>query len=128
LVANRQFETSVVKAFLKTGCWPMRPNRHNWTRRNGPRTAKARKVADDKVMRLMAKKPLIGVRQLAHALNLTHPTVSRRIMRMKELGLVDHGPNGWEVETAQSAQCAPWVSSVSKYLRQPVDGLLPRYG
>jgi hypothetical protein len=117
LVDGRQFETATVKRFLRTGRWPQRPNRRNQTRLNGPRRASERRAADKRLLALMAKRPKAGVRQLAAALNLTHPCVSRRIMRLKALGLVIHDETGWTIET-QPAQCAPWVLSVSNYTRR----------
>jgi hypothetical protein len=110
-----QFETSKVKTFLRTGNWSRRPNRRNPSGQNGPRTAADRRRADDKLLRLMARRPKATVCELAEAFKVTHPVLSRRIHRLKEMGLVSHGPAGWEVELLAAPKCTPWLRPLADY-------------
>jgi hypothetical protein len=70
------------------------------------------------------------VTELAAALKLTHPTVSRRIAKLKATGRVDHGPNGWEVETQVAPKCPSWLKPIDLYARREMTTLLegPKYG
>jgi hypothetical protein len=116
LVAGRQFDTTAVVQLLKTGQWPSVPNPRNASRRNGPRTKEARRIADEKLFALMRERPKAGLRQLAALLGVTHPVLSRRIQRLKTKGLAERSDEGWEVTAP--VKCAKWVLPLSAYQRQ----------
>jgi hypothetical protein len=108
-----QFETSKVVGLLKDGAMSMQPNRRNRAGKNGPRRAPERRAADQRLFGVMQKKPTCGVRALAQELGVSHSVLSRRIMRLKERGLVARGESGWEVWT--QPKCAAWVAPISEY-------------
>jgi hypothetical protein len=104
------------------------PNPRNASRRNGPRTKEARRIADEKLFAMMRERPKAGVRQLALALGISHPVLSRRIAKLKERGLIEIGDNGtWE--PPQPSQCSPWLKPVTAYARhETYSGAGARFG
>jgi hypothetical protein len=105
--AMRRVEAALVTRFLATGTWPPPSNR-----RCGKRpTAEGSRIADAKLIELMAKHPTLGVRQLARTLNVTHPGVSRRITRLKEVGVVSRIDGAWVVDLPVVGHCQSWLAS-----------------
>jgi hypothetical protein len=114
-----QFDSERVKAFLSIGQWRPLPKR----RKGGGYVSRDdNRAADAKLMTLMAERPTAGVRELAQALGVSHPAVSRRIGRLKAMGLVRCNGAGWEVGISDpNHTCAPWVKPISCYGRSLAD-------
>jgi hypothetical protein len=115
---RRQIETRRARAFLKTGKWPKRRSNRRNTRRgiNGPRTVEARRESDARVFALMRENPRVTLREMAERLGIIgHTSLSRRIAKMKERGLVEIVDGAWVVEIAARPRCAPWVRPLTDY-------------
>jgi hypothetical protein len=66
----------------------------------------------------MQECPEAGVRRLGALLGISHPAISRRVSKLRRLGLVAHGPNGWEVEALSPPPAsAQWVRPIGAYGR-----------
>jgi hypothetical protein len=124
LVAGRQFETEAVRRYLEIGEWRPLPKRRTG---KGACSAADRKRADERLLALMADEPGFGVRALARALGLTHPCVSRRITRLKQIGMVSRDDDRWQVERPTVARCASWVPAL-KVRERGEDRNVMRFG
>jgi DNA-binding MarR family transcriptional regulator len=91
-----QFETAKVREYLRDPArgWPMRPNRRNGRSGNMPR--QARRLADRRLLDLIDAHPQWNIRTLAEQLRIAHPSVSRRIARLRLAGVLTCGSEGWE--------------------------------
>jgi hypothetical protein len=97
-------------------------------RKRGAETLAARKPADHRLMAMMRSQPEAGVRQLAAMVGVSHPCVSRRIARLKALGMVDHDGGAWAVE-APAAPTVPWMRGIGDFVRHVShEGAPARFG
>jgi hypothetical protein len=129
LVAGRQFETAAVKSYLKTGSWS--PPRLQGRRKGGGYvSANDNRAADARLMALMAEQPEAGVRQLAAMLGVSHPAISRRIGKLKAIGMASRDDGQWLVDAPNvKTQCDPWVPSLRVKVRgYDEDCSVCRYG
>jgi hypothetical protein len=117
--AGRRLETAQAKAFLANpeAGWPARPNRRNG--RTGNISKAARKAADEKLTRLVVRRPKANVRQLAAALGIASSAVSRRFGRLKRAG-VPFTPE--ERELIDGHPSLPpggeqWIKPIDAYVR-----------
>jgi hypothetical protein len=126
LVAGRQFETAAVKDYLQTGS--MSPPRLQGRRKGGGYVSReACKLADDRLLALIAERPTAGVRALAQGLGMSHPAISRRLARLKAMGVVDRVGGRWRLEAPRA--CPPWVPPLRvKMQREDADTSLRRFG
>jgi hypothetical protein len=120
-----------VKGYLKTGVWASRPNKRNG--RTGNITKAAREASDVRLMALMAERPKARVIELAAALGVSHPCVSRRATRLKMAGLVSLGPSGWVVSDLLDGKpyaVTPWLELFPLRVRSQdeINGHVARYG
>jgi hypothetical protein len=118
--ATRRVDVGKVKTFLTTGRWPKLPKRRNAV---GARTPAASKIVDSKIIQAMRERPGAGVRELAQALKMAHPSVSRRIVKLKMLGVVDHDEQGWVIEAPHrptTVWIKPLAAGASPYLPPPL--------
>jgi hypothetical protein len=83
-------------------------------------TEDAHKDADDRPLALMRERPEAGVRELAQALGLAHPSVSRRIARLKLACAVERIDGRWTFE--RPAPKIVWVRPINEFLRSPLRG------
>jgi CspA family cold shock protein len=76
---------------------------------------------------LMRAQPHAGVRALARMLGISHAGLSRRVMKMKELGTVKiDGDGAWSVSPGPTR---PWIRPVSDYVRRETrEGQSARFG
>jgi hypothetical protein len=109
-----RFDRERVRTFLKTGHWPRLPARKKG---GGYCSPAANRAADDRLLMLMRERPEAGVRALAQVLGLSHPAVSRRIARLKTLGLVARVDGAWVIEEPVKLFAPPWVRPISSYGR-----------
>jgi len=116
LTAGRQLETAAVREYLSTGQWPCRPNRRNRERKRGAETKAAREAADHRLVTLMRQRPGAGVRELAALIGMSHPCVSRRVARLKLLGMIDHDSGLWSIEAPFTPRTV-WVRPISAFVK-----------
>jgi hypothetical protein len=123
--ARFQLDAPKVREYLAdpTAGRPMRFNRRNG--RTGNLSRKARKIADHKVMALMIERPTATVSQMAAMLGISHPSISRRIARLRSAGVIGCGEDGWEVETPVAAHAAH--DDDGSYIRAAVVTVLRSY-
>jgi hypothetical protein len=121
-----QFDAERVKQYLSTGRWRPLPKR----RKGGGYVSKeANQLADQRLLAVVAEFPTLGVRKLAELVGVSHPCISRRISRLKQVGIVARVDGEWQVERPVATQCERWVPELR--IRRPgldEDCSLTRYG